>query len=244
MNLPPVNREAYLSAKPFPHLVIDNVFNPWQLKHVVANWPELTPESKYDEGQQLRVGLVNEEKYGGCIADFVKINFHSQKFITFLEQLTGVTGLVLDCREIGLHETFPGGYLLPHLDYIINERTGLQHRVNAILYLNEKWKPEYFGWLELFKDNESIVSIEPIFNRLVIFSIDDRAWHGHPKALKCPPGMTRKSIALNYFIAPQSNVIDKKTTFSGYKGARGFVRQFIPPIGFKLLARLKKTLHA
>lgn len=244
MNLPTVNREAYLAAKPFPHLVLDNVFESTQLEFVIDNWPQSNAIFGYDEGQKLRVGIVDEENYSRYISNFIKSHFHSQKFISFLEQLTGVTGLVLDCREIGLHETFPGGYLLPHLDYIINERTGLQHRVNAILYLNEKWKPEYFGWLELFKDNESIVSIEPIFNRLVIFSIDDRAWHGHPKALKCPPGMTRKSIALNYFIAPQSNVIDKKTTFSGYKGARGFVRQFIPPIGFKLLARLKKTLHA
>jgi hypothetical protein len=41
--------------------------------------------------------------------------------------------------------------------------------------------------------------IEPTFNRIVIFSITDTAFHGHPEPLRCPAGRTRRSLALYYY---------------------------------------------
>lgn len=229
MNLPIPNREAYLKAYPFPHCVIDGVFEDFQLKEMLLHWwPYI--------GGEMRVGTTNEGNFGRTISDFVKIKFHSQKFISFLEQLTGITGLVLDPREIGLHEIFPGGNLAPHVDYTINERTGLQHRVNAILYLNENWKPEYNGCLELYKDDKVVANIEPIFNRIVIFNIDN-AWHGCAEKVACPKGMSRKSIALNYFTAPQSTALNIPTI---YKTKNNFIKQFVPPIAWKIMKEFKK----
>jgi hypothetical protein len=43
--------------------------------------------------------------------------------------------------------------------------------------------------------------IQPVFNRMVIFSNSETSWHGHPRAVACPPGMTRKSLATWYFSA-------------------------------------------
>lgn len=216
MNLPIPDKQAYLSAKPFPHLVIDGVFHPFQLTlQVLRAWPQ---RKDIDYRQTaLRTGTTDEKVFGPHIASFVKTEFHSQKFIFFLEELTGIGGLVLDCREIGLHETFPGGSLDAHVDYNINEKSRLQHRVNAILYLNENWKDEYKGHLELLGDAGPIgmytaKEIAPIFNRLVVFNIDN-AWHGHPEPLKCPEGMSRRSIALNYFSAPVNGVTYIPTTY-------------------------------
>jgi hypothetical protein len=39
----------------------------------------------------------------------------------------------------------------------------------------------------------------PLFNRVPIFSTTDYTYYGHPDPLQCPPGMTRKSLALYYF---------------------------------------------
>jgi hypothetical protein len=44
-----------------------------------------------------------------------------------------------------------------------------------------------------------VSAIAPIFNRLVIFSITDTAYHGHPNPLETPPGIARRSLALYYY---------------------------------------------
>ena len=220
MNLPTPDKDKYLSAKPFPHLVLDNVFDPLLLHKILNRWPIMKPSDDY-EGQKLKAHTNDENKMQRFVSDFIKITFQSQELINFLEAITGIKGLVLDCHDPSLHETFPGGYLRPHVDYTIHPVTGLQHRVNAILFLNENWKPEYNGNLELYESHPYLggiltsksVSIEPIFNRLAIFNIGIDAWHGHPEILKCPIGMSRKSIAVNYFSIPEKNAIKKHTTF-------------------------------
>ena len=42
-------------------------------------------------------------------------------------------------------------------------------------------------------------TIDPIFNRCVIFSTTSGSYHGHPKPLTCPKSVSRKSIALYYY---------------------------------------------
>ena len=43
-------------------------------------------------------------------------------------------------------------------------------------------------------------SIEPIFNRAVIFTLSDKSVHGHPIPLKTPSNIERYSLALYYYI--------------------------------------------
>jgi hypothetical protein len=38
-----------------------------------------------------------------------------------------------------------------------------------------------------------------VFNRCVLFNTTDFSFHGHPDPLRCPEGMTRKSLALYYY---------------------------------------------
>ena len=79
----------------------------------------------------------------------------------------------------------------------------LDRRLNVIVYLNPNWKEDYGGHLEFWdkKMKAPIKKILPIFNRLAIFSTNDFTNHGHPEALSCPEDMSRKSLALFYFIA-------------------------------------------
>ena len=44
-----------------------------------------------------------------------------------------------------------------------------------------------------------VKKVLPVFNRCVIFNTLDWAYHGHPEPLTCPPGWTRKSLALYYY---------------------------------------------
>jgi hypothetical protein len=39
----------------------------------------------------------------------------------------------------------------------------------------------------------------------VVFNTDSDSFHGHPRPLRCPPGMTRKSIAVYYYTRGRSD---------------------------------------
>ena len=56
--------------------------------------------------------------------------------------------------------------------------------------------------------------VAPIFNRLMVFGTTDFTYHGHPNPLRCPEGMTRKSLALYYFSngRPTEEVTGEHTT--------------------------------
>ena len=240
MNLPTPDSKAYLEAKPFPHAFIDNVFFADHLRLVLDTWPEKHEHYTKNKYEVDKGSTLNENAMGPYIAQFIHSHFQSQEFILWLEKLTGITGIVFDCRKFALHETFSGGSLMPHLDYTMSKATGLQLRINVLLYLNENWKPEYNGNLELYESkpgyggqlHKSVASIEPLFNRLAIFTMDAAtpAWHGSPKPWNGPTG--RRSIALNYFSLPEKNISESRTIFSS---ERYKVKDFIPPIIYKLI---------
>jgi 2OG-Fe(II) oxygenase superfamily len=124
-------------------------------------------------------------------------------FLQFLETLTGFGGLIPDMNFEGggLHQIERGGFLKIHLDSNTHPRFPLARRINLLLYLNRDWREEYHGQLELWDKEMSccVHKILPVFNRCVIFTTSDLSYHGHPDRLECPPGMTRKSIAVYYY---------------------------------------------
>ncbi|HEY5155960.1 MAG TPA: 2OG-Fe(II) oxygenase, partial [Acidimicrobiales bacterium] len=54
----------------------------------------------------------------------------------------------------------------------------------------------------------------PIANRCVVFSTTDYSFHGHPEPVTCPPGRTRRSLALYYYSngRPADEVSPSRTT--------------------------------
>ena len=64
-----------------------------------------------------------------------------------------------------------------------------------LIYLNKNWYTEFGGNLELWDDKmlKAVTSIEPIFNRCVIFNTDEKSYHGHPEPLNCPKNIYRFS---------------------------------------------------
>jgi hypothetical protein len=128
---------------------------------------------------------------------------NSGVFIDFLERLTGIEGLVPDPGFVGggLHQIERGGHLKVHADFNRHPRTGLERRLNVLVYLNRDWKDEYGGAFELWNEDmtTSEAKVMPYFNRCVVFSTTSTSFHGHPEPLNCPEGETRKSIALYYY---------------------------------------------
>ena len=79
----------------------------------------------------------------------------SSSFILFLEELTGIKGILPDphYRGSGLHITAPGGYLEVHANFNWYKTYKLDRRVNAFVYLNDDWQDSYGGHLELWHVN-------------------------------------------------------------------------------------------
>jgi Rps23 Pro-64 3,4-dihydroxylase Tpa1-like proline 4-hydroxylase len=200
----PSAHASYAAAAPFPHLVLDDFMNPRVLDAVLEEFPKPSQIrwEQFDNAREIKLASAKETSFGPV----TRLLFYHLNSITFLEFLSGVTGienLIPDPSFDGggLHQIVRGGKLGIHADFNRHPKYGLDRRLNVILYLNKNWSEEYGGHLELW--NRSMTRCEakvlPVFNRMVIFGTTDFTYHGHPDPLQCLDGMTRKSLALYYF---------------------------------------------
>jgi Rps23 Pro-64 3,4-dihydroxylase Tpa1-like proline 4-hydroxylase len=230
---------SYRLAHPFPHVVIDDFVDELQLDAVLSEFPDAPANPR--SVLELKKSAIEKE---GQLGEFTRLflaQFNSAVFLTFLEQLTAISGLVPDPHYLGggLHQTQRGGYLKIHADFNVHKQLLLDRRLNLILYLNRDWSEEFGGHLELW--NREMTRCErrilPVFNRCVIFSTTDYSYHGHPEPLQCPEGTTRKSVALYYYTngRPAGELSAEHTTL--FKARPGEVLRRPPGYSAKVLAR-------
>lgn len=206
---------AYKAAMPFPHIVIDDFVTDEIEKRLQKCFPPPDPSLQerdntafVDEdtrklpAQKSKLGIRNERAFDPFVRHILW-EMQSQSFILFLEKLTGIPNLLADPRLLGggTHQTLPGGLLRIHADFNVHRIYQIDRRINLLLYLNDDWKEEYGGHLELWDRNLTTCQkrILPIAKRLAIFSTSSDSWHGHPQPLTCPPGRARRSLALYYY---------------------------------------------
>lgn len=201
-------REAYAAAEPFPHTVIDGLFDDAVLERVAREFSTESPKSITESlpGHVSGKRSVRDHLDRVCWTPFVRFfvsQLNSMFYLSFLRELTGIPDLISDpyLDGAGLHETLPGGWLDVHADFNFHGVCFLDRRVNLLVYLNRDWREEWGGHLELWDRElrECRARIAPTFNRTVIFNTSDISFHGHPEPLRCPPGESRKSLALYYF---------------------------------------------
>jgi Rps23 Pro-64 3,4-dihydroxylase Tpa1-like proline 4-hydroxylase len=195
---------AYATAAPFPHIVIDNFLPEAILDEILTEFPDPKQIAWKSFANQAEKKLASrDEKQMGDATRFLLYQFNSSTFISFLEKLTGIPGVIPDphFEGGGLHQIERGGYLKMHVDFNRHERLQLDRRLNVLIYLNRDWQEEYGGHLELWdKDMTACAKkILPVFNRCVVFSTTDFSYHGHPEPLTCPEDRTRRSLALYYY---------------------------------------------
>lgn len=200
----PSAHHSYVDAKPFPHVVFDDFLSPDILDAVLAEFPKPNQIrwQEFDNAREIKLASAKEANFGPV----TRLLFYHLNSITFLEFLSGVTGipdLIPDPSFDGggLHQILPGGKLGIHADFNRHPKYDLDRRLNVILYLNKEWREEYGGHLELWDRTmtQCEAKVLPIFNRMMIFGTTDFTYHGHPDPLRCLEGMTRKSLALYYF---------------------------------------------
>jgi hypothetical protein len=199
-------RQIYRTAQPFPHIVLDNFLSPTRAESIEQAFPGLDDLPWYSYNNVFERKFAYDKLSGlPAVLTALMSELNSPSFLSFLEELTGITGLVADetFRGGGLHCVPSGGKLDIHADFNVHPVTGLYRRLNVILFLNREWKVEYGGSFELW--NRDMTACEkqvlPVSNRIVIFTVTDTSFHGHPQPLATPEGVLRRSMAWYYYTA-------------------------------------------
>lgn len=197
----------YCFAEPYPHIVIDNILPAELAQKILDNFPtaplqnDVHHEGGYAGHHKRQVLPHDCNSFMREVFNFL----NSASILYFLEGLSSIKGLIPDpyFEGGGLHETSRGGKLGIHADFRIHEKLSLSRRLNMLIYLNQDWKEDYEGKLEIWDSSvkNKFQSVIPIFNRCVVFSTDAESFHGHPEPLNTPEHITRKSIALYYYTA-------------------------------------------
>lgn len=197
--------ESYQSAAPYPHICIDGFLPEAVLEHVLADLRSL-PES------ESSFARAQENKKSAYLPEHLPVYtknlfyaFNSRPFILFLEQLTGIPGLIPDpfFSGAGIHRVANGGHLDIHADFNFHQKMYLERRLNVLIYLNRNWQEEFGGSFEIW-DKEMTrkeKSFVPLFNRMVVFSTGSDTFHGNPEPVNHPDDEPRMSIALYYYTA-------------------------------------------
>jgi len=208
LNLDPADpaalRERYNTADPFPHIVLDGLFPDATLEAVLAEFPR--PDeiewAAFDNPTEKKLGYRYTSPLKRNLRDFL-VDMSSPPVLRFLEALTGIEGLIPDpyFGGAGPHQILPGGFLKVHVDFNWHPLLKLDRRINLLVYLNQDWREEFGGHLELWSRDMARreQKILPVFNRTVIFNTTDFSYHGHPEPLACPEGRTRKSVSFYYY---------------------------------------------
>lgn len=254
------SHSSYVANQPWSHIVIDDFIDPDLLDAVRLEATAVDRSKRYakflDRKTDHNKFAFMPDMVGAETARLANF-LNSGAFLAFLENLTGIDGLLSDPSFFGggLHKILTGGFLEIHADFNHLKRYDLERRLNLLLYLNKDWAPEYHGDLELW-DRPSMTkmaAVAPIFNRCVIFSTTAESLHGHPIPLATPPGMDRLSLALYYYTntwEPNAKELAHSTQFYISQNnsvrlrldrmVKTFIQDMTPPIFRKSIRALKR----
>ena len=193
--------------EPYKHLVVDN-FLPIDLaEKYLSSFPTINDsvwehENNIDIEVKSRTTWASEFDIPDNIIDAVKI-LNGANLLKAFSEVFDIQKLLPDVYYTGggLNIMQKGGLLGVHVDGNYHDASGLNRRLNVLLYLNPKWNKDWGGELSLYdRDGKNLIKkIAPIFNRLVVFDTNDYSFHGIPTPLNFPLDESRKSIILYYY---------------------------------------------
>lgn len=234
--LPEIKKE-YQSKKPFRYVMFENFFPEDIVEQIHKGFPTIET-GEWDGTTYIdQKNKFQKTKFeSGSVMETVFQELNSKAFLAWLQELTEIEDELLGDDDLfggGLHQSVNGAFLNVHVDYNIHPKTKFHRRLNVLVYMNKDWKDEYEGHLELWDltegKKELIGKYAPSFNRCVIFETNEISFHGHPKKLNTPEGLTRKSIATYYYTQsrPAAEMAEEHNTiYVNTEGISGQVKRF------------------
>jgi hypothetical protein len=186
-------------ADPFPHAVVDGLWNDDLLEAARREFPEpdsMSWKTYADPEERGKKAIDDPGWWGPAVTEFFR---HANGLAQALTAMTGIADLTSDPLGGGMHETGEGGRLGMHVDFNYHP-DGRVRRLNLLTYLNHTWHCDWGGCLYLGADRG--VAVEPRWNRTVLFECGNASWHGHPDPVT--DGHLRRSLATYYYTPPGS----------------------------------------
>ena len=166
---------TYRTAKPFPHLVIDDLFAPDLLDVLLVEMAEMGRDkwkTVDNDSRERTLRMKSAAEMGPAGTRLLSI-VHSAGFLYFLSEITGISQLLPDPYLLGAGyaQMRRGDYFNVHSDRNVAYDTGMLRRLAMIVFLNKSWSPDYHGKLELWNHEATScdATIEPLFNKTIIF---------------------------------------------------------------------------
>jgi hypothetical protein len=249
-------RDQYNSAKPFPHIVLPDFLDEDVLDLCLREFPSTADSTAgYKRSQENLKFEFKPETLSAPLRSLF-YSFNSIPFVGFIENLTGVKGLIPDPHfaGAGFHQVSDGGHLDIHADFNFHPAMCLERRISLLIYLNKDWREEYGGSFEMWdeKMTQCCKRVVPAFNTCVVFNTNSTSFHGNPAPVKHPDGRPRRAIALFYYTATWDNTRRMHTTqfkvrpnsadeFDLRVRFHEVVEEVMPPLALRALRKLRRV---
>ena len=245
---------SYRAAKPYPHVVIDNLFPNEMLDSVLDEMAEMRAAQwvNVDQNPRERTVRMRSAAEMHAAGDRIVGLLHSASFLYFLSDITGIEQLLPDpyLQGAGFAVMRSGDYFDVHADRNVAYETGLQRRLAMIIFLNKDWKKEYHGELQLWTPDgkRCETMIEPVYNRTILFEVAYPNFHGVPEPLACPPHRVRQSFIAYFHTAgkaeanakPHTTIFAPRMYGTPRQRVRSVIREIVPPVVMRLYRRMFK----
>lgn len=213
------HKQDWNSKTPFRYLVVENFLKPEKAEELLASYPTVD-HGVWDGTTYINQKNKFQQREFAENSVFTEIfkELNDPSFLKDVSFITGIEELIPDHKLFGggLHQSINGAFLDVHVDYNIHPETKLHRRLNILVYMNKDWHEQYEGYLQLWDMDKKVMigNIAPLFNRMVMFETNEISFHGHPKPLKTPQGVTRKSLAAYYYTntRPEREVAQEHNT--------------------------------
>lgn len=215
--------KAYQKQAPFPHVIIDDFLAYNHAKTLANEFRSIDLKSSpgwshYEHENTKRWRMENDLYMTGSFRELAWF-LNSRIFLLFLESVTGLNSLIGDPYFIGggLMASEHGGFLNMHADFNWHHKLQLWRHLNFILYLTPDWDSNWGGELVLSSQyDRNITKISPVFNRAVVFNVDDTCIHGQPDPLKTPPHIRRTLFSSFYYSTSKPSQTSEEPHFTKY----------------------------
>ena len=240
-------RSEYQNAKPYPHLVLDDVFSPAALDGILAEMPDWKSKTLVHQREDYltKASLRSAVDMGDRTFAFVS-TIHSATFLYLMSQITGIEALLPDPYMTGAGLTImpEGGRFDVHADRNTDHYCGLKRRLVMLIYLNKDWSPDLGGQLELWDKAATACqkTVTPDFNRVVLFEVDDANFHA-VRPVTSGSGRFRRSLTVYYHTVDSQVVLHNSIYAPTYlQRKEPFLkrapREVLPPILYRFAKRV------
>lgn len=211
----------HLFKSPFEHIVLDNILEKNFAEKIRKSFPPINKKNwEYSNTKEIEIKYRSkwrsEFDIPENIVDIIRV-MNSSIVLSAISKKIGIKKLVPDPYFTGggLNMTTKGGLLDVHVDGNYHDATGLNRRLNLLIYFCKDWKKEFGGELCLYDKTgkKMLKKIAPLNNRMIIFNTHDYSYHGLPNKVEFPKNNPRKSIILYYYTKdprPNKHIAFKK----------------------------------